>query len=60
MRYFLIRGDLVFFDKIDYIEIEEDYVIIRFCSGNAAQYRYKDNESAVKCVDSIATQMSLS
>jgi len=60
MRYFLIRGDLVFFDKINCIESEKNYVIIRFCSGYSTQYEYKDNESAVKCIDLIATQMALS
>lgn len=60
MRYFLIGGDLVFFDKIDCIESEKNYVIIRFFSGYSTQYEYKDNESAVKCIDSIVKQMILS
>jgi hypothetical protein len=60
MRYFLIQSDLVFFDRIDCIENDKNYVIIRFCSGYSSQYKYKDNESAVKCIESIATQMALS
>ena len=59
MNYFLILGDLVFFDKINCIESEKNYVIIRFCSGYSTQYEYKDNETAVRCIDSIVTQMAL-
>ena len=60
MNYFLIRDDIVFFDKVDCICKKDNYVIIEFCSGYTAKYECKSSEVAAKAIEAMATQMALS
>ena len=58
MNYFLIKGDIVFFDKVNCICKKDNYVIVEFCNGFAAKYECKSSESAVKTIEGVVSQMA--
>ena len=60
MNYFLIKDDIVFFDKVNCICKRDNYVIIEFCNGVTAKYECKSSEMATKTIDAMVSQMALS
>ena len=60
MNYFLIKGDIVFFDKVNRIFKKDNYVIIEFCNGLTAKYECKSSEIALKTIEAMVRQMALS